>query len=60
MSKEIKNFAKGESYKDAFERIKLSLEQGFPLEAISLIESILSDRLLECSGNQQIKKQPGN
>ena len=33
MTKEIKNRAKGDSYKDSFERIKLSLEKGFPLEA---------------------------
>jgi len=46
MTEHQKNKGKGDAYKDAFERIKSSLEQGFPLEAICLIESIMSDQLL--------------
>ena len=59
MANRIKNRAKGESYKDSFDRIKLSREKGFPLEAISLIESILSDRLLSNAvGTHQLRKKP--
>ena len=32
MTKEIKNRAKGESYKNSFDQITLGLEKGFPLE----------------------------
>src|SRR5271156_7256 len=55
----MKNRAKGESYKYAFERIKLSLEKEFSLEAICLIESILSDRLLSnaIGGNEGNSKK---
>lgn len=36
---------RGMLYKNAFSRINLAMEQGFHLEAISLIESLVSDRL---------------
>ena len=60
MTEHQKNKGKGDAYKDAFERIKSSLEQGFPLEAICLIESIMSDRfcrmLLEPGRSKGLKK----
>lgn len=39
------NVKKYYSYKLAWERIDAALEQGFPLEAIAIEESIISDRL---------------
>ncbi len=42
----MKNIPKYLSYKAAWERINYSLERGFHLEAISIEESIISDRLL--------------
>lgn len=41
-----KNMDKYDSYKLAYERIKLALKAGFPLEAIAIEESIISDRYL--------------
>lgn len=41
-----KNIHKYESYKNAFDQIKLAIEEGFYLEAITIEESILCDRLL--------------
>lgn len=41
-----KNMRKGESYRFAFGRINAAIEQGFYLEAITLSESIIADRLL--------------
>ena len=41
----IKNIEKGNSYALAFERIKQSINSKFPVEAIALEESIVSDRL---------------
>jgi hypothetical protein len=41
-----KNHLKGESYTHAFRRINEAIEQGFYLEAVTLAESIISDRLL--------------
>ena len=59
MAERVKNLEKGEAYKEAFERIALSLEKGFPLEAIALIESIMSDRLLSNAvGTGQLKQSP--
>ena len=59
MAKEIKNRAKGESYKNSFDQITLGLEKGFPLESIALIESILSDRLLSNAvGAKQLFNKP--
>jgi hypothetical protein len=46
MSEVTKNISKYESYKYGFERISLSIENGFFLEAIAIAESIISDRLL--------------
>lgn len=40
-----KNYAKGNAYALAHQLIKNSIEQGFPLQAITIEESILSDRL---------------
>jgi len=45
-TQKTKNTAKYLSYKAAFERIKDAIEKGFPFEAITLCESIMSDRLL--------------
>jgi hypothetical protein len=42
----MKNIPKYFSYKAAWERISHALEMGFYLEAITIQESILSDRLL--------------
>lgn len=41
-----KNYTKGDAHKYAFEQINSSLGNHYPLEAICLIESIISDRLL--------------
>lgn len=41
-----KNMTKYESYKFAFEKIDLAIESGFYLEAITIEESIISDRLI--------------
>jgi hypothetical protein len=41
-----KNGPKGESYSFAFKRINHAIEEEFYLEAITLCESIISDRLL--------------
>ena len=41
----IKKIEKGKSYALAFERINKSIEAKFPVEAIALEESIISDRL---------------
>lgn len=42
----VKNFAKGDSFTYAFKRINESLKDGYHLEAVTLAESIISDRLL--------------
>lgn len=44
-SNDTKNMEKYYSYKLAFERIELAIENKFPLEAIAIEESIISDRL---------------
>lgn len=41
-----KNYTKYESYKFAFDQIDLAIEKGFYLEAITIEESILADRLI--------------
>lgn len=41
-----KNHLKGASFTYAFERINASIKAGFYLEAVTLAESIISDRLL--------------
>ena len=41
-----KNYTKYESYKFAFDQIDHAIEKGFYLEAITICESILADRLL--------------
>jgi hypothetical protein len=43
---QAKNYPKYSSYKNAFDHIKLSIDTGFYLEAITIEESILCDRLL--------------
>jgi len=45
MVKDEKKVAKGELYALAFSRIDMALREQFPLEAIALEESIISDRL---------------
>lgn len=40
-----KNFQKYESYKNAYDQIKAAIDAGFYLEAITIEESILADRL---------------
>jgi len=42
----VKNAAKGASFTYAFRRINESLKSGYYLEAVTLSESIISDRLL--------------
>ena len=41
-----KNYTKYESYKYAFDQVDLAIEKGFYLEAITIEESILADRLI--------------
>lgn len=40
------NALKGDRYKAAFERINSAINDGHPFEAVTLCESIISDRLL--------------
>ena len=57
-----KNMEKGKSYTLAFDRIALAIENGFPLEAITMEESIISDRLrayCEANGMEWKKKHAG-
>jgi len=42
----VKNIVKGASFTYAFRRINESLKSGYHLEAVTLAESIISDRLL--------------
>jgi hypothetical protein len=44
--KTVKNIAKGASFTYAFRKINESLKSGYYLEAVTLAESIISDRLL--------------
>ncbi len=56
-SDDSKNMKKYYSYKLAFERIALAIESNFPLEAITIEESIICDRLrayCEANGLEQI------
>jgi hypothetical protein len=46
MNRGTRTLRKDESYRYAFERMKQSISEGFPLEAICMVESIASDRLL--------------
>lgn len=39
---------KEELFRSAFKRIETSISRGFPLEAIAIIESLISDRLETC------------
>ncbi len=48
------NALKYESYREAFARIGLSIEKNFYFEAITLAESIISDRLLSYAKGKQI------
>lgn len=40
------NVAKADSYREAWTRINKSIDAGFYLEAVTIVESIISDRLL--------------
>ena len=55
-----KNVQKHESYKFAFDRIKIALDENnsFPFEAIVLEESIITDRLLAFLEVQGVKLKP--
>lgn len=57
---EPKNMAKYEAYKLAFGQINAALKEGFPIEAIALEESIISDRLESAAVGKGIslKKRP--
>jgi hypothetical protein len=50
--------AKYLSYKLAIERINLAIEHEFPLEAIAIEESILTDRLLSFANYHDAKLNP--
>lgn len=59
---EPKNMAKYEAYKLAFGQINAALKAGFPIEAIALEESIISDRLESAAVGKGIslkKRQAG-
>ena len=49
------------SYKEAWTRIKLAQEEGFYLEAVTIVESIISDRLISyLVGIGKIKSTPND
>ena len=47
------------SYREAWRRIKLSNESGFPLEAVTLCESIIADRLLSYVAGEDSARKIG-
>lgn len=47
-------------YANAIDRIKTAIKEGYPLEAITLLESMMADRLearLACISNQEAEKR---
>lgn len=50
------NVLKGDRYKVAFERIKLAIANGYPFEAVTLCESIITDRLLSNAQGRSAKR----
>ncbi len=51
-----KNYQKYQTYKSAMEKINAAIEAGFFLEAITIEESILTDRLLRFCKNNRYSK----
>lgn len=62
MTENIKNMNKRDSYAFAFFRINQAIDNKFPLEAITMEESIISDRLRAYSeaNNLPLKDKRGN
>ena len=60
MTKEskAKNMPKYEAYKRAFGQIKKAISMGFPIEAIALEESIISDRLQSAAEGMGLNLKP--
>ena len=55
-----KNMEKHDSYTLAYDRIAEALEQGFPLEAIAIEESIIADRLVSYLVFRNVTSPPIN
>jgi len=51
-----KNMPKYKSYRNAYDQIKLAIDAGFFLEAITIEESILTDRLFRFCKDHGMKK----
>jgi hypothetical protein len=52
------NAAKYLSYKLAFGRMRAAIEAGYPLEAVAIAESIITDRLLSFANHHGARLEP--